>query len=260
MDIGLDNLRMSIYGFQAQSVEGKLALVWEVQVDCVALSVQIATDSEFTQNERSFVLPVVKSVTLDCGKGAWFIRIGVWTGTKSIGTVVWSGIYGPVSIVTSREIVPSVSSELTIVHTQAIQHGLRLHTGNEISRYFVIEKSQKTAFPASATVTMYAHDWGKGNIDCPDLLFGMPYSVRFGAFKTENLAAPEIRQVGAWQVVHNKMAARPIKPMDSTHVGTGRADATLLREASQTQFVRFASHGDYLRFKAAETRTREERN
>ena len=93
-----------------------------------------------------------------------------------------------------------------------------------------------------------------------DLLFGKDYSVRFGVFVTEKLEKIEIRQLGEWQTVHNKQAARPIKHGDGTQVAMGRADAVLLQEASQKKVVRFGSHSDYLRFKAAETRTREELN
>ena len=251
---------MSVQSPLAQSVGGKLDIAWQVMGSPAALCVQLATDNEFIHDLRTFVLPVVTSVTLDCGSGEWYYRLGAWVGDHTSGAVEWTGVYGPALVVTSSPRVPIVASPVGIVHTQAIQHGLRLHTGNLVPMYFVVESSLDGRFPASATTTQYVLDWGRGYTDCLDLRFGQQYSVRFGVFQTAKLSLPEIRQVGAWQVVHNKSAARPVRPINSTAVSTGRADAALLREASQTPFVRFTSHSDYLRFKAAEARSKEEKN
>lgn len=250
---------MSVQSPLAQCIDGVLTFSWDVMGSPAALSIQIATDIEFAHDTRTFIIPVVTSATLDCGAGHWFFRMGAWVGDPTSGTVAWTGVYGPVVVTTSRPRTSLLDSPVRIVHTQAIQHGLRLHTGNLVPMYFVVESSVDPRFPASNTATQYILDWGRGYTDCLGLQFGQPYSVRFGVFQTAKLSLPEIRQLCTWQAVHNKNAARPIRPINSSALGTSRADAAILREASQTPFVRFTSHSDYLRFKAAEARSKEEK-
>ena len=251
---------MSVQDVTLQCINGKLALRWKTMRDCAALSIHIAMDSEFTQNDLCYVLPRVDGANFDCGGGFWYVRFGAWIGDEKSGIVEWSGIYGPVAVINPNNINATKETPAKIINTQAIQKGLRLHTGNLTPMYFVIESSLDQKFPASATVTRYVYDYGKGYVDCLDLLFGKDYNVRFGAFVTEKLDKIEIRQLGEWQITRNKQAARPIRHGDNTQVAIGRADAVLLQEASQKKVVRFGSHSDYLRFKAAETRTREELN
>ena len=196
----------------------------------------------------------------NCGGGLWYARIGSWIGDTKYGIVEWSGVYGPIAIASPKHAQPLKPSPLAIVHTQSIQKGLRLHTSNLKPMYFVIESSTDKAFTSTTTTTQYVFDYGKGYIDCVNLSFGSIYSIRFGAFVTESLDKLEIRQLGEWQIVHNKQPARPIKPFNSTQVASEKADAAVLREASQRKVIRFTSHSDYLRFKAAETRAREELN
>jgi hypothetical protein len=254
-------LGMSIVqNIDIQCVTGKMAIRWDTIGECVAISLQIATDSEFTKNERCYVIPKINALDLDCGGGLWYIRIGSWIGDAKYGTVEWSGVYGPIAIASSKHAPPLKPSPVSIVHTQSIQKGLRFHTENLIPMYFVLESSVDRTFNSTTTKTQYVFDYGKGYIDCVNLSFGSFYSIRFGAFVTESLDKLEIRQLGEWQTVHNKQPARPNKPFNSTQVASEKADASLLREASQKKVIRFTSHSDYLRFKAAETRAREELN
>ena len=251
---------MSVQDVTLQCIHGKLALRWKIVRECVAITINIASDSEFTKNDQCYVVPRVDGANFDCGGGFWYVRFGAWIGDEKSGIVEWSGIYGPVAVINPKPINTTKPSPAKIINTQAIQKGLRLHTGNLTPMYFVIESSLDDKFPATATVSRYVYDYGKGYVDCLDLLFGKDYNVRFGAFVTEKLDKIEIRQLGEWQITRNKQSARPIKHGDNTQVAIGRADAVLLQEASQKKVVRFGSHSDYLRFKAAETRTREELN
>ena len=243
-----------------QCIGGKLALQWETLGDCVAISVQTASDSEFTKNERCYVIPKINAIDLDCGGGLWYVRISAWVGNTTDGVIEWSGVYGPVAVVNTKSLPPLKPSPAFIIHTQAIQKGMRFHTENLKPMYFVIESSLERTFTSNTTKTQYVFDYGKRQVDCLHLSFGKVYSVRFGAFTTESLSKMEVRQLGEWQTVHNKQPARPIKPTDNTQAVVEKADAIYLREVSQKKMARFASHGDYLRFKAAETRLREELN
>ena len=246
-----------IQNITAQCIGGKLALKWETMGDCVAISIQTATDSEFTKNERCYVIPKINAVDLDSGGGFWYVRIGAWIGDTTSGIIKWSGVYGPVAVVNPKSLPPLKPSPAFILHTQAIQTGMRFHTENIKPMFFVIEVSSENTFRSTATKTQYVFDYGKKHVDCLHLLFGKVYSIRFGAFTTEALNKMEIRQLGEWQTIHNMEPARPIKPVDNTQAVAEKGDAVYLREVSQRKIARFTSHSDYLRFKAAETRTRE---
>jgi hypothetical protein len=75
---------MSIQGVVGKATaDGRFAISWEVIANTQAFSVQVASDSEFTKNSRTFVLPsTVKQCILDLGGGLWFYRCAAWIGTR----------------------------------------------------------------------------------------------------------------------------------------------------------------------------------
>jgi len=112
------------------SVDGShLNITWERAGGPYALCVQIAKNIEFTNTMRTFVIPDGTGISIDTGNGVWFFRVGSWYGTPQTGTVMWTAVYGPALVANPKMSVGIRPSPIAILHTQAIEKGLRIHTG-----------------------------------------------------------------------------------------------------------------------------------
>ena len=238
-----------------------LTVMWETMVEAHAISVCVARDSNFTDTLRHFVVPVVNSVSLDVGQGTWYIRVGAWVGDTMNGVIEWSDIYGPFTAMTTKRIVPMGTNVLPIIHKQAIQHGIRIHTGVMAPYYALFEVSDNPNFPASSTRFRYMFDPSRGYVDGMGLLYPNTYSIRFSTFGPVNTVFPKdsVQVVGAGRVLHRVQCARHIRPTDSTAKSIGSSDKALLIEAKERGPPRFTSHSDYLRFQAAKAKASEEK-
>lgn len=243
-----------------QSIEGfatnTLHLSWKLYEEGVkAVSIQIATDSEFIQNSRIFVVPPTASfVSLDLGAGDFFYRIAAWLPN---GRVDWSGIYGPIHIESSKSIPQVSPSTLRINYTQSITNGLRLHTNKIQKGVYWIEFSIDSSFKASNTSYCYTFDsLSSGYADCTQLQPGFQYSIR--VCHLDSLPSNSIIQLPVYQTVH-KQSAHPLSKRSNTQESAGikAAEMTLLQEARERP-LRFNSHQEYLTYinaKAKNTNT-----
>lgn len=260
---------MAVQNVVANTKNGVLELMWELLAEPLVLSIQIATDIEFTTTVRTFVIPTASGATLDIGNGTWFFRVGAWMGTKTAGKIMWTTPYGPAVIASRKSAVNLKPCTLPLIHVQSIENGIRLHTGLPEKLYAILEYCKESSFPASKTTTIYAYDWGRGYFDIENLDFLHEYSVRFcsfagapGAIGTpvrHVLPTETVMQLEAPRAIHRKRPGRPAKPVDNTLKAVSAADDPILREAQQKPFMRFASHADYLRYTAAVARTSDTR-
>jgi hypothetical protein len=246
---------------QVSSEQGYLVLKWLLMTECKNLSIQIAKDSEFTQEIRTFITPAIQGINLDVGHGDWYIRFGAWIGTEKRGTVEWSGVYGPIGNPSMKAPPPVRPSKFGILHTQSIHGGIRLHTGFINPAYAVMEFSKNSKFPASATTTKYAYDFANGFFDCDGLRPEDTYSVRIATFlqDIDKLPVDSVMPLAAWTVVHQRKAKVEQRPHDLKDHTLAAADAVLLREAKEKQVVRFKSSSDYTAFLAAKTRSQDQK-
>jgi hypothetical protein len=244
---------------QISSEQGYLVLKWLLVAESKTLSIQVAKDSEFTQETRTFVMPSVTSVNLDVGQGDWYVRFGAWIGTDKRGTVEWSGVYGPIGVPSMKGQPPVRPSKFGILHTQSLETGIRLHTGYINPAFAVLEFSKKESFPASATTTKYAYDFANGYFDCDGLRPEDIYSVRISTLlgDVDKLPYDSIGMLGGWTTVHKKRAKAATKPHDLRDQTMRAADAVMLREAKEKQTLRFKSSSDYTAFLAAKTRNQD---
>ena len=236
---------------------GALDFSWDVLGEPVAISVQIATDNEFTTNARTFVIPPMSGVRLDVGNGVWFFRIGSWLGTTTQGKITWTPVYGPAILPVRKTAVKAKVPTLPLIHAQGIAEGVRLHTGVHDKSYAIIEYSVNARFPGSKTSSVYMFDWGRGYFDCMGLDPLKTYSVRLSTFSKDRDKLPDesIVQLEAFSAAHGKRPIPASKPMDNTMKAIATGDDPILREALGKPFLRFASHAEYLRFTAAKARS-----
>ena len=281
---------MSIQAIQCSCVGGRLALSYEIHAAAKGLLVAVATDSEFLSNYRLFLIPPhIQSLHLDVGNPAsvggfvkaaaegaavaagvagsnWYVRVGGLMGDEFHGVVDWSGIHGPTFVMSAKPVPKEPLCSLSLLHTQAIKEGVRLHTGHRDPLYALLEFSVDTRFPASLTKTTYMLDVGHGYHDCFGLDTVNTYSVRIrtwglskgkpggNTFPTEDL-----RPLSVALVAKEQQALRPGKPTSSGDLSATRAGTMVINEARESGRMRFATSGDYMRYLAAKAKTSEGR-
>jgi hypothetical protein len=255
---------------------GKLALSWKVFVAAKSLLVSVATDSEFTANHRLFLIPPnTEGIHLDVGNptaiagfakagsgGLWYARVGALVGDEFQGVVDWSGIQGPNLVVSEKSVPKEPECALTLLHTQAIKEGLRLHTNCRDGIYAILEYGTDPQFPASLTKTSYALDVGNGYHDC----FGMDtvntYSVRLRTWSTDprlptgrTFAVKEVKSLSKTMIAHGQTALKPGKPTSGGDLSATRAGTMVVNEARETGRMRFSTSADYIRYLSAKAKT-----
>jgi hypothetical protein len=243
------------------AVDGKLGLSWMLVTPAKALSVSIAHDVEGTVNERTFVVPPIQSILLDVGPGAWWARVGAWDGSDLEGRLDWSGVQGPFLVGGTRPLPKETAPSVSVVHTQAIQGGIRFHLGSSAPVWTILEASVNPKFPASGTVTRYAYDVGKGQVECMGLLPNTVYSVRLRTFGPDSGVLPthSVKQLSKGIVAHRRQIAKPLKLSSAADTTVSRGDSMLIRDAKAQPAMRFPSHTFYLKHKAALEKTKEDK-
>lgn len=233
--------------------EGQIALRWTTMVKVQALQLELGTNSTFTQNCRSILLPeATQSCTVSVSSGAWYIRIGAWVGNELQGKVSWSGVVGPIPIVSTKPPTTQEPSDPRIRKTQELERGVRLYTLNPNPNWMYLEVSQDPAFRSTETTCSYAYDWGKGYVELMGLPEQQTYSIRCSPFSGYPTAAP-------FDLVKSKTVVT-LKPLRTITRQTGLDRTQHLeakqyaREAKESPFVRFSSYSDYLKMVASRNR------
>jgi len=246
---------MAVQSIRCMSTgDNKLTISWAVYADVQALSINLANNSEFTENMRHFVIPNVTSVSLDIGAGTWYIRIGAWIGEPTHGTIEWSTIHGPVQFNSIRPLladIPFNSKDLPILHKQSILNGVRIHLGFEIPNYILIAMSEATELPMSATKYRYA--LSKEYIDWEGLLHPTLYSIRVYRVGLE-LPSNIIIQLDQGRTFHGLQCSRPLQHSESSSKTASRYESALIRDNDGKTNLRFSSYDDYMRYKIAKAK------
>lgn len=251
---------MSIQGIQCAVIGEKLDIRWVTFAQAHAISICVANNSEFTENLRHFVLPDVTSVQLDVGPGSWYVRLGTWSGTVNSGSIDWSNACGPITIVSSKPVVPTVPFTLPVIHKQAIQHGVRIFTGVLTPYYVLFETTETHMFSASTTAYKYVLDNGRGSVDCIGLDYNHSYIIRISTFGPDVTKFPtnSIQQINTGRILYGMRSARPMRHADTGMTTIVKSGNAILHDAKERLNMRFSSHRDYLRFQAAKAASGEE--
>jgi hypothetical protein len=245
------------------SVDGShLNIVWERSGRSpYAICVQIAKNIELTNTIRTFVIPDGLGISIDAGNGVWFYRVGSWYGTPQTGTVTWTSVYGPALVANPKLCVGVRPSSIGILHTQAIEKGLRIHTGCTTAYYVMADVCKdNTTIGASVSSTQYAYDKGNGYVDIIGLDYAHTYSIRIATFADDPSKLPidSIKQLSAGLVLLSKRPARQLRKLESSVATAARADATLLKDIARQPKLSFPSHAEYLKYVSAKAKTSEE--
>ena len=245
---------MKIQNILLMQIDQKLQVKWDLFFDTKVITINVANDSEFTINARYLSIPKASSATLDVGQGSWYVRIACWVSspkTPSEGALEWSGIVGPIHIVTQKPILPLIRRNITIHYNQSIVGGIRLHTGKYENYYAILQYSTGN-FEASSTKTLYTYDPSRGYVDVIGLLKQYTYNVRiahFGALPTT------VHQLSDWITIRNKQATILQKPLDGTDLSKTKSDLVILNDTSEKRGIRFSSGTERANYLAAKART-----
>ena len=245
---------MKVQNVVLSQADQKLHISWDLLYDTKVITINIANDSEFTQNSRYLCMPQARSATIDSGKGIWYVRIGFCIPSKvNEGLIEWSGIVGPIQIITKQTIIPSIKAKITVHYNQSVLNGIRLHTGKYENYYAVVEYSTGN-FEASSTKTLIAFDSSRGYVDVLGLRNYNIYNVRIACFEGD-LPKDSVKQVCDWTVVRGKKPMILQKAHDNNEFTTNKADEAILRDTNGRQNLRFSSGTDYANYLAAKART-----
>ena len=248
-------------GIDFAAFNGKLSLKWWSETKPQAYLIHIATDSEFTENVRVFIVPsTVNAITLDIGQthdegstGAWYLRIGSMIGTVNQGLVAWSGIYGPILLETQKVIIPIKHKSEFIHNTASKIGGYRIHMKSAMIAYYIFS-TWRSDVPSITAKWTYFKDIGRGYADCDGFEYPHVYSVRIR--KIDTLPTSTIEQFEDDTLFTDLTSQKPLAYVDAGQKSEASAGNAIIEDVKFRQNVRFSSHADYVRYQAALSKLR----
>jgi hypothetical protein len=241
---------MSIQSIQASATD-KLHLEWKLYQEGIkAISIQISTEAEFISSRHFVLPPTAPGVSLDIGSGVFFYRLAAWLPA---GQIEWTGIYGPISIASTKEIPPEITPTLRVNYTQSIINGVRLHTNKVQKAVYYIEYTTETSFKASNTkYTYFIDSFSNGYADCLNLNPTLFYTLRI--YHLESMPIDSIAQLPKGILVSKQKCLASSKRSNTLEpAGIKAAELVLIQEARE-RTVRFNSQGEYLAFLNAKSK------
>jgi hypothetical protein len=249
---------MSVQQVGGGDIGGKLAVQWlELDPTTTArISIQIAKDPLFTQDYHHFIVPNVegmRGVSLAVSAGPWFFRVGAWKLTNQ--EVSWSGVYGPVAITTDRQMKSSEKGILKLLHSQAIDGGLRVFTGVNSDYSLLVEFTNEPSFNTNKMKYRWIRDKNsQGQFEIMGMEPGQIYNIRFAQIEDSKTKIVEPYE---WIVLKGKRSMPVRRVFNNEDRASYVAEKVLLEEARQHEArkipiaPRFSSGTDYARWLAA---------
>lgn len=246
----------SILGYSTP--DGKLELQWHFVGPCIAYSVQVGLDSECTQERADYVCPNTgKKCIVDVGSGSWYVRVGAWIGTETDGIVDWSAVYGPFTIKSNHSPQPLARFPIVLTGVKPALNSIKFHTGLNKSYYMIIHYTKANSFRSSHLKTIYIKDWGVGCVPITNLDPHCIYSFQLQMFSTniDTLPKDMIQLLTEPYDVIERQAAKPTGSYSTNNHTLNVADKAIVNDAIGRRTMKFASHSDYIKYKAAISRT-----
>jgi hypothetical protein len=244
-------------------VNGKLKVSWMTPTfDTRGVLIAIAEDAEFTVNRCIFMVPITSNaVLLTVGSGNWYVSVGIASGSLEKGIITWStGIYGPVPIQTkdSRSVLADI--RLPVLHSKSVENGYRIYTGKADPHVVIFEKGLAadvgTRFPlVKTTWKWFAEKAAMGWVECLGMNYPETYALRASTFEGGYFPQEKIVLLGQGRVFSRIVSSRTPFYSSGEAYRNVHIDSILLHQRKTDRCMKFTSHGDYLRYQAALTRS-----
>lgn len=247
---------MLIQNVVGSCVGGRLVLQWTIHCDARAISVEIGTDRELTQGRKLFVLPVTTNCALSVGAGFYYYRVGAWVGEVNRGTIEWSGLYGPVAIISPRQPKPSPPLTLKFKELQPVYNGLKIHS-EDITRYYAILEVSKSELKASQKNVQYVLDDNKGFVTALNMSDQLKYTVRISTFENNASRLPtnEVLECTEGKVFTNQSSMKQQNLGLHQDRAQFAAANAILQQEQEGRPIKFNSHAEYTRYQALKAMT-----
>lgn len=252
MKMAVSNVEVTIFG-------SSLQFQWELLMpEARALSIQLATDSNFTRNYNHFIIPTgASSVRLEVGAGEWYFRMGTWSGKDHVGDVTWTATYGPARVVTAKPTLASPPANVSILHSFAIPEGIHFNSNIGSKSIICVEICKNSSgFEANNTTMKYYLDWGNGGFDIRGLDSANNYALRVTKFpfsSVQEFPKDTLIHMPAGAIVPLRRPIRTGRHGDGDRMAAARGGEAMLREAAERPTMKFPSQAAYLRFLASKT-------
>lgn len=239
-------LNMEPFLSRVEIFRDKFHLQWKLHNNPHAFFIALGKTCDLSDTSRIFVVPGhIRSCDLDLGQGQWYGRVGSMIGDDNHGTIVWSGVYGPHSII-NKPVLSEIPANVEITNNSPISNGIRFRTSSSSPSYYIFETW--TTDPISAKWTYYK-DVGHGYADCGGIVYPTEYNIRVRNMR--EMPNDTLVQLAEAHMFAAQTSAKPTPILDSTDHAVSAANNVLLREAAFQRNVRFASHADYVRYQSA---------
>ena len=240
---------MSIQNLEPTQIGQKLCLRWVNMTELFHnVFVEVAQDSDFTKQARIFILPRCNFVELDVGGGFWYVRAGAPHGDHAFGFVEWTGIVGPIVVISPKQPPPLTQPILSIVKTSPITNGHRLYVKGYDTKCHMLYELDRKLF--------YTYDGAMNHFfDIENLDPKKSYTVRIWGF--ENWPTDTVMMVGHWIVLQelkaipiNKSATKRVTNTDVTSYSSYAGQA----KDEKTSTIRFSSQKEYAQWLSQKTK------
>jgi hypothetical protein len=240
---------MSIQNLEPTQIGQKLSLRWVNMTETFHnIFLDVSQDSDFTKTRRLFVLPRCNFVELDVGGGFWYVRAGTPQGDRAFGSIEWSGIVGPLVVISKKQPPPLAPPVLSVVKTSLITNGHRIHVkGYDTSCHMLYEFEQKLFYTFDGATNHF--------FDIENLDPKKSYTVRIWGF--ESWPTDTVMLVGEWIVLKDvktipvsKAATKRITNTDVTSYSSYAGQA----KDEKTTTMRFSSQKEYAQWLSQKTK------
>lgn len=219
-----------------------------------AISIELSSSPEFKTSQHYVLPPTAPGCSLDVGNGSWFFRAGSWIGEPGKGVIEWSGIYGPVQVISKKPSPKEPQTPFILQYVRSLHNGVRVHylTKESFPKLYAVFQVWKGTDP-NKIKTMYIYDSiPEGKYELMGL--EQEYEVQFRfACLGKSFPSNSIISLTGWTNGRGKPLGKGFIQTEAKNRIASIEDSLLVKSAKEKN-QRFESHTDYIKYLQAKAR------